>query len=111
MTTQVLEPRDGPWKRGDVCTKDEAVGFVLSNTSDCLEILWHGRDGIDRVDKVPATETAAIARVARADDISPRSDQTNLERLDVIQSLEFIQNAIANRTFKSDIEKGSGRSD
>ena len=104
MTQQPLDPRKSPWKRGDVCTLGfEKVGFVLSYTSEYLEIRWNGRDGIERV---PAPEVDDILRVAHADSVAPGDPpKTNLELLRTIEALERVRNAAANRTFKNDREK------
>jgi len=106
MTPQALDPRKSPWKRGDVCTRDfKRVGFVLSYTSDYLEILWNGRGDIDRIDKVPAHEVDDILRVAHADQISPAGRRTNLENLEALEGLTAIENAIVKRTYKDDRER------
>jgi hypothetical protein len=103
MTPQSLDPRKSPWKRGDVCTRGfETVGFVVSYTPEYLEIRWNGHEGIE---KVPFHEIDDILRVAHADGVSPSGHRTNLESLEVIEALERVQNAAANRTFKNDREK------
>lgn len=104
MTPQPLDPR--PWKRGDVCTRGvETIGFVLSCTSEYLEILWHGRDDIDTIEKVPAHEVDDILRVAHANDVSPNGRRTNLESLEALEGLTAMGNAIVNKTFKNDQER------
>jgi hypothetical protein len=105
MTPQSLDPRESPWKRGDVCTRGaETAGFVLSYTSEYLEVLWNRRDGIE---KVPAHEIDGILRVAHADGLSPSGHGTNLESLEAIEALERIRNTAANRTFKSDRDRSA----
>jgi hypothetical protein len=106
MSPQPLDPRKSLWKRGDVCTRGfETVGFVLSYTPEYLEVRWHGRDGNDTIEKVAACEVDDILRVAHADQISPPGDRTNLENLEVIEALESVGSAAANRTFKNDRER------
>ena len=106
MSPQPLDPRQSPWKRGDVCTRGfETVGFVLSYTTEHLEILWHGRDGIDKLETVPAHEVDDIQRVAHADGISPNGRGTNLESLEALEALRSVGNAIASRTFKNDHDR------
>jgi hypothetical protein len=103
MTPQPLDPRKSPWKRGDVCTRDfKTSGLVLGYTSEYLEIRWSGPDGIE---KVPTDGIDDILRVAHADGISPDGKRTNLEMLQVLQSLESLRTVAANRTFKNDREK------
>jgi hypothetical protein len=107
MPQQPLDPRKSPWKRGDVCTRGfETVGFVRSYTSEYLEILWNGRDGTDKIEEVPAGEVDDILRVAHADSVSPSGRGTNLESLEALEALEGLREAIANRTFRSDRERG-----
>jgi hypothetical protein len=105
MTPQPLDPRKSPWKRGDVCTRgSETAGFVLSYTSEYLEVRWNGHDGIE---KVPTHEIDDILRVAYADGVSPSGHGTNLESLEAIEALERIRNAATNRTFKTDRERSA----
>lgn len=98
--------RESPWKRGDVCTRgSESVGFAVSYTSDYLEIRWHSRSGSDNIERVPADGAADILRLAHADAPSPGGRGTNLHSLEVIESLEAIEEGIKGRTFKNDREK------
>jgi hypothetical protein len=102
MSTQPLDPRKSPWKRGDLCTRDfEMVGFVLSYTSEHLEIRWNCRN----VEKISTHEIDDILRVAHADSASPDGHGTNLEVLDDIQALEEIGKAAEGRVFKNDSER------
>src|SRR5713101_8122205 len=106
MRPQPLDPRQSPWKRGDVCTRDfKTNGFVLSYTSEYLEILWHGHDNIDTIEKIPAHEVDDILRVAHADQISPAGRWTNLENLEAVEALTAVGNAAANRSFKNERER------
>ncbi len=98
--------RESPWKRGDVCTRgSETVGFVVSYTPDYLEIRWHSRSGGDNIERVPAAGAVDILRLAHADAPSPDGRGTNLHSLEVIESLEAIEEGIRNRTFKNDRDK------
>jgi len=103
--TQSLDPRKSPWKCGDVCTRDfKTVGFVVSHTSDYLEIRWN-RDGIEEIERIPTDVVDDILRVAHADALSPADERTNLENLEKLEALDALENAISNRTFKDDREK------
>src|SRR5690348_3001958 len=106
MSSPALDPNKIPWKRGDVCARDfETVGFVLSYNSDYLEILWHARNNVERVEAVPVHEVGNILRVAHADAASPSGVRTNLENLEEIEALRSVENALANRTFKNDRQR------
>jgi hypothetical protein len=106
MRPQALDPGKSPWKRGDVCTRGfETVGFVLSYTSDYLEILWRGRDGDETIENVPVHEVGNILRVSHADAVSPSGAGTNLEKLESLEALRRVEKAIANRTFKNEHER------
>lgn len=86
-----------------MCTRDfKTSGLVLRYTSEYLEIRWSGPEGIE---KVPTEEIDDILRVAHAGDISPDGKRTNLEMVQVFESLENIRTVAANRTFKNDQEK------
>jgi hypothetical protein len=104
MTTQSsLDPRINPWKRGDVCTRSlDTVGFVVSCTREYLEVRWTEGAGIE---KIPADHVDDVLRVAHADGISPSGSRTNLESLQLLEALDGLRDALANRTFKSDHDK------
>jgi hypothetical protein len=57
MTTSQppLDPRESPWKRGDVCTLGfKKSGFVLNHTPEYLEVRWMSSD--EGVERIPAEE-------------------------------------------------------
>jgi hypothetical protein len=104
MPTQPsLDPRVNPWKRGDVCTSHfDRVGFVVNCTREYLEVWWTQSGGVE---KVPADQMDYLLRVGHADGPSPDGNRTNLESLQLLEALEAIRTALAERTFKNDDEK------
>lgn len=104
-TASSLDPCINPWKRGDVCTRHlDRVGFVVNCTREYLEVRWTEGGGIERI---PADQMLDdVLRVAHADSpaLSGRGG-TNLESLEVLEALDAIQVALANRTFKSGREE------
>jgi hypothetical protein len=100
-----LDPRKTPWKRGDVCTLGfKKSGFVLHHTPEYLEIRWMGNDGVERI---PAENVDDVLRVAHADSLTADGTQSNLETLEVLESVSRLKNAIAERmkTVTSEGEK------
>ena len=100
-----LDPRNNPWKRGDVFTRDlKRVGFVVNCTREYLEIRWTEGGGVEIIPTDQMLDD--VLRVAHADSpaLSGRSG-TNLEALEAIEALDAIQSALENRTFKDDHDK------
>ena len=103
-TSPSLDPHKSPWKRGDVCTKAfEKSGFVLNHTSEYLEVRWSD----ESIERIPALDVDNLTRVAHADSLAPNGQRTNLESLQAIETLDFLQHAIAERvkTLTTDREK------
>jgi hypothetical protein len=107
MTTShpSLDPRKTPWTRGDVCTIGfKKNGFVLNYTSEYLEVRWMPRGGVERI---PAEDIDNLLRVAHASSPTADGKNTNLETLEVIESLSRVEAAITERmkTVKNENEK------
>jgi hypothetical protein len=80
------------------------MGWVLNHTPEYLEVRWTGDDGVERI---PAENVDDALRVAHADGLTPDGTQSNLETLEVLESVSRLKNAVANRmkTVKNDTEK------
>jgi hypothetical protein len=90
-----LDPRKTPWKRGDVCTLGfKKSGFVLNHTPEYLEVRWMPNEGIERI---PAEDIDNVLRVMHADSPSPDGTRTNLESLEIIESLSRVSDAVTER--------------
>jgi len=104
-TSPSLDPHKSPWKRGDVCTLGfEKNCFVLSHTSEYLEVRWMNDGGVERI-QTDAIDS--LLRVAHADGLGPDGRRTNLEYLQAREALDFLEHGLAERTkaIKSDKEK------
>lgn len=104
-TSPSLDPSKNPWKRGDVCTLGfEKNGFVLNHTPEYLEVQWMNGGSIERI---PTEAVDQLLRVAHADSLGPDGHRTNLEYLQVRESLDGLEQRIAERTkaIKSEKEK------
>jgi hypothetical protein len=105
MTTHPsLDPRKAPWRRGDVCTRGfERPGFVLNHTSEYLEVRWND----DSKERVPTDAVDSLLRIAHADSLGPDGQRTNLEYLQSLETLDFLQHGMTERikALKSDEEK------
>jgi hypothetical protein len=103
-TSPSLDPRKSPWKRGDVCTRGfEKPGFVLNHTSEYLEVRWSD----DSIERIPTNEIDCLLRVGHADSLGPDGRRTNLEYLQSLEALDFLQHGMTERvkTLRSDKEK------
>jgi len=99
-----LDPRQYPWRRGDVCTLSAKSGFVLNYTSEYLEVRWMP-EGV--VERLTDGDAESVIRHMHADSISPSGKTTNLGALERIEALTRIEDAIRERmkTVKSEAEK------
>jgi hypothetical protein len=94
-TSPPLDPRKTPWTRGDVCTIGfKKNGFVLSHTPEYLEVRWLQRGGVERI---PAQDVDNLLRVAHASSPTADGKSTNLEALEVIESLSRVEAAVSER--------------
>lgn len=104
MASSSLDPRKSPWKRGDVCTRGfERPGFAVSCTSEYLEVRWNDNS----IERIPSDAIESLLRVAHADSLGPDGRRTNLEYLQSLETLDFLQHGMAERikTLKSNKEK------
>jgi hypothetical protein len=106
VATPSLDPRKTPYKRGDVVTLGfKKVGLVRGLTAAYLVVRWDdaGNEGTDKIERIPTTDIDNLVRVAHADALSPGGTQTNLQALEVIESLERVRTLAAERmkTIKS----------
>jgi hypothetical protein len=104
-TTQSLDPRKSPWKRGDVCTMGfERNCFVVSHAPEYLEVRWMD-DGT--VEKIPAEDVDNLVRVGHSDGLGPDGQRSNLQYLHVLETLEFLERGAKDRmeSVKSEREK------
>lgn len=106
-TRPSLDPRKTPWKRGDVCTLGfEKHCFVLNHTSAHLEVRWMDGGGVERLTGI---DIENLLRVRHADDPDPTGEKTNLQALEVYESLcrvgEAVQNRIENIKDESEREE------
>jgi hypothetical protein len=103
-TSPSLDPRKSPWKRGDVSTLGfKRTCFVLSHTPEYLEVRW----GDNGVEKIPTDAVDSLLRVAHAESLGPDGRRTNLEYLQSLETLDFLEHGMTERvkTLKSDKEK------
>ncbi|MGD0829835.1 MAG: hypothetical protein ABR907_02750 [Terracidiphilus sp.] len=105
VTASSLDPRKSPWKRGDLCTLGfEKNGFVLNHAPEYLEVRWMNDGGIERI---PAYAIDDLLRVGHADSLGPDGRNTNLECLQKLETLDFLQHGLEERikAIKSEKEK------
>ena len=105
MNAPSLDPRKTPWKRGDVCTLGfDKNCFVLNHTPEYLEVRWMS-DG--STEKIPTEAVDNLLRVAHADSLGPDGSRTNLEYLQVSETLGLLKHKLAERmkAIKSEKEK------
>src|ERR1039457_161639 len=103
-TSPSLDPSKSPWKRGDVCTRAfEKPGFVLNHTSEYLEVRWSD----DSIERIPSDAMDSLLRVGHADSFGPDGRRTNLESLQSLEALDFLQHGMTERikTLRSEKEK------
>jgi hypothetical protein len=95
-TSPSLDPRKNPWKRGDVCTLGFKKNcFVLDHTPEYIEVQWMDDGGVERI---PTDAIDSLLRVAHADGLGPDGRRTNLEYLQVRETLGFLEQGLAERT-------------
>jgi len=100
-----LDPRESPWKRGDVCTLGfEKNCFVLDHTPEYLEVKWMS-DG--SIEKIPTDSIDDLLRVGHADGLGPDGRRTNLEYLQASETLSLLGSSLTERMgiVKSENEK------
>jgi hypothetical protein len=91
-----LDPQKTPWKRGDVCTLGFKKNcFVLHHTPEYLEVQWMDDGGVERI---PTDAIDGLLRVAHADGLGPDGRRTNLEYLQVRETLGFLEQGLAEGT-------------
>lgn len=104
-TPPSLDPRKSPWKRGDLCTKGfDRNCFVVSHAPEYLEVRWMD-DGT--VERIPTEQVDILLRVAHADSLGPDGQRTNLQYLQVLETLDFLEHGAKDRmkALKSDKER------
>jgi hypothetical protein len=91
-----LDPRKTPWKRGDLCTLDfkNKTGFVLNHTPEYLEVRW-GPESV--VERLTGNDAESVFRLAHADGLTADGTMTNLEALQHLEALSYVENAICAR--------------
>jgi hypothetical protein len=102
-----LDPRKYPWHRGDVVTLDfKKSGFVLGSAPNYLEVMWMPSSVTE---KVEASETGNLVRVAHAASLAAKGDKTNLEVLEDMLALHRVEAAIRDRiaSCKTEADKES----
>jgi hypothetical protein len=105
MTQPPPDTRKNLWKRGDVCTLgSEKTGFVLNHTPEYLEVRW-GPEGV--AERLTAREAERVLRVALADSPTASGTMTNLEALNQLEALCYMEDAIHERMkrVKNEAEK------
>jgi hypothetical protein len=104
-TPPSLDPSTTPWKRGDVCTRSfERNCFVRNHDPESFEVRWMPDGTIERI---PAEEIDNLLRVAHADSLGPDGQRTNLQYLEVFETLDFLERGVNDRmkAIKSDKER------
>jgi hypothetical protein len=93
-TPPSLDPLKSPWQRGDVCTRAfELAGFVVSRNQAYMQIRWN--DG--STEQVPDADIDSLTRFAHANSLGPDGKRTNLEYLETLEALDYLEHAIAER--------------
>lgn len=102
-TSPSLDPCKSPWKRGDVCTLGfKRSCFVLDHTPEHLEVQWMDDGGVERI---PTDAADSLLRVAHADGLGPDGLRTNLEYLQALKELNFLERGLAERMKATKSEK------
>ena len=103
-TSPSLDPRKSPWKRGDVCTRGfKKQCFVLNPSLEYFEVRWDD----DSIERIPSDAIDNLLRVAHADSLGPDGRRTNLENLQALEALDFVEHGLSERknSLKSEKER------